>query len=218
MNLLRFTPKLAASMLVVTGLLASHAHAQFPGGSQSQLRPPSGGKIMPQVSAVPPANNTSLAAQVNTPKVHTPVKVELPLTEFGTPVVRTEVQKQITLRKVYDNDPANTGKTTELPSIRLSGSQSADFSATPPNCHLGMESGKMVVQGLPMTTPPAYVFTCTSTVTFRPSAEGARSALLEALFADGDRFSAVLKGTGRSPTVSLSEHAAPKGAVARVRQ
>ena len=58
MDLLRFTPKLAASMLVVTGLLASHAHAQLPGGSQSQLRPPSGGKIMPKVSAVPPANNT----------------------------------------------------------------------------------------------------------------------------------------------------------------
>lgn len=49
MNLLRFTPKLAASMLVVTGLLASHAHAQLPGGSQSQLRPPSGGKSCPKL-------------------------------------------------------------------------------------------------------------------------------------------------------------------------
>jgi hypothetical protein len=85
-------------------------------------------------------------------------------------------------------DLSGMGKAPDAPpSIRVSGGQAGDFLVTPAQCGFAMTGNALnQVKG---------AFTCT--VVFRATAEGPRTALLEAMFPNGDRLQAVLKGTGQ---------------------
>lgn len=141
---------------------------------------------------------------------------ELPTTDFGSQLVHTEHPRDVVLgvrtpvitgasgssvgQSGFGGVTGNTtgvsalGAAKDAPSsIRVTGSQAADFLVNPAHCKYAISGG--------ISSKSTSSFSCT--VTFRASAEGARSALLEAMFPNGDRLQAVLKGSGKSGTVAM---------------
>ncbi len=141
---------------------------------------------------------------------------ELPTTDFGHHLVNSEHPRDVVLGVRTSPIPGASGssagmsgfggvtgdisgvsalgKAKDAPSsIRVTGSQAGDFLVNPALC-------KYVITG-GLGNKSTSSFSCT--VVFRASAEGARSALLEAMFPNGDRLQAVLKGSGKSGTVAM---------------
>ncbi len=192
------TPSLFYVAFVCT-LLVTDAVGQPLQGGPGQLRP-SGGSLA--VAAVG----------------------ELPTTDFGRQLINTEHPRDVVLGvrtpvipgasgssvgvSGFGGASGNTtgvsalGAAKDAPSsIRVTGSQAGDFLVNPAACKYAISGG--------ISSKSTSSFSCT--VTFRASAEGARSALLEAMFPNGDRLQAVLKGSGRSGTVAMPTSGGVRG-------
>jgi hypothetical protein len=192
MNPLRSISKSVPCTLLAAILLANPAQAQLSGGSQSQLRPPSGAKITPQGGLVPPAKTTPQVAQANARVARKALHVDLPVTDFGKTDFKQPLNQYVTVRMLYEGDGAKGIKSLDLPEIRIGGAQAAAFVAAQPQCSNKVDIDKLVEW-----------YSCIIKVTFHPTTDGPHAAFLVANFPDGDQFTGQLKGFGQGPTVAM---------------
>lgn len=196
-------------------LWTAHADAQIQANAPSQLRP--AGAATANNATAPAGGSHSPPLQATAGHLAAVSSGNLPTTDFGLQAVGTSRQEFVVLGDRAAPPTKGSGlpppsnplsgfsglgkpsaEPAAPPSIRVTGSQAADFEVDAAQCQFVNQS----------YDKKAFTFRCP--VVFRPGAAAPRTALIEAMFPGGDRLQAVLKGTGYA---ALQANQAPSAAL-----